>query len=154
MFVKSFNMCYFLYLESIFFFFFFQFDALSWKNGVSCKVPIFTRSGISFSFRQNFMKLHSYIIMLPEGRAYSHRFVCPSFCPSFRPYVCPKPFLHNPLTKLDKTSYINSLGYCTEVVSLFFNLTLCHGKTGFLVLFQFLQIAHSVFVKIHETSPL
>ena len=35
---------------------------LLWKKGVSCKIPIFTN--ISFSFCQNFMKLHGYIIHL------------------------------------------------------------------------------------------
>ena len=38
----------------------FQFDALSRKKGVSCKIPIFTN--ISFGFCQNFMKLHGYIV--------------------------------------------------------------------------------------------
>ena len=34
----------------------FQFEAFPWKKGVSCKIPIFTN--ISFSFSQNFVKLH------------------------------------------------------------------------------------------------
>ena len=33
---------------------------------------------------------------------------------SVRPSVRPKPFLQNPWTEFDKTSYMNSLGYCTD----------------------------------------
>ena len=51
-------------------------------------------------------------IMLPKGQAYSHRIVCPS--------VRLKPILHSPRTEFDKTSYMNSLGYCTDVSFLVF----------------------------------
>ena len=50
--------------------------------------------------------------------AYSCHFVCLSVLPS----VCPKLFLHNCLTKLDKTSYINSLRYCSDVFFPFFSI--------------------------------
>ena len=59
------RLCCLLKVSSRDFFFiyvFLQFDALSWENGVSCKIPIFT--SISFSFSQNFMILHSYIVYL------------------------------------------------------------------------------------------
>ena len=46
--------------------------------------------------------------------------------------VHPKPFLHNPWTKIGYNSYMNSR---------FFSLTLCHGKSGFLAKFQFLLIS-------------
>ena len=42
---------------------FFQFDALSWKRGVSCNIPIFTN--ISFSFLSKFHETsYSYIVHL------------------------------------------------------------------------------------------
>ena len=37
--------------------------------------------------------------------------VCPSVCPSVQSH-----FLPNPWTKLDETSYMNSLGYWTDVL--------------------------------------
>ena len=70
----------FVFHKHILFFFYlciFQVDVLSWKKGVSYKIPIF-------------------------------------------PSVRPKPFLHNPSTTLNKTSYMNSLGYCADVFSLVF----------------------------------
>ena len=46
----------------------FQFDALTWKKGVSSIIPIFT--GISFSFSQNFMKLHSNCLLKVSSCAF------------------------------------------------------------------------------------
>ena len=57
LFTRSFVIC-----PCIFIYVFLQFDALSCIKGVSCKIPIFTDTCISFSFCQNFMKLYSYII--------------------------------------------------------------------------------------------
>ena len=81
-------------------------------------------------------------LMLPEWRAYICRFFCPSVYPFICPSICPTQFFNNLWTKSDKTSCMNSLGYCTDVLFLFY------GRKGFLVEFQFLLISHSVFVKI------
>ena len=85
-----------------------------------------------------------FIFMLPEGRANSRHFVCPSVCLSFRPSFCPsvlsKPFLPKPWTKLDETSYMNSLDIAPMYFSRTFNLTLCHGKRGLNAKFQSLLI--------------
>ena len=40
----------------------YQFIALSWKKGVSCKIPIFTNT--AFSFYQNFIKPHNFPVFL------------------------------------------------------------------------------------------
>ena len=58
LFITSFTVCpcFFFYLCV------FKFDALSWKKGVLYKFSILTN--ISFSFCQNLMELHSYIVYL------------------------------------------------------------------------------------------
>ena len=94
-----------------------------------------------------------FIFMLPEGRANSRHFVCPSVCLLFRPSFCPsvlsKPFLPNPWTKLDETSYMNSLDIAPMYFSRTFNLTLCLGKRGLNAKFQslliFFFLTHSFF---------
>ena len=50
----------FQYIPLFFYLRVFHFEALSWNNWVSCKIPIF--ANISFIFCQNFMKLHNYIV--------------------------------------------------------------------------------------------
>ena len=55
--------------------------------------------------------------MLPKERAPSHRFVRPSILPS----VCPKSFLPNPWTKLDKTSYSGSREISINCKNFFLN---------------------------------
>ena len=59
LFIKSFIVCPCFFLIYVFFF---HFDALSRKKRVLCKFSILTN--ISFSFGQNLMELHSYIVYL------------------------------------------------------------------------------------------
>ena len=69
------------------------------------------------------------VFMLPEGRACSRCFICPS--------VCSKPLLGNLQTKLEKNficDFLRILHWFTYPG--LFNLMLCHGKKGFLVKFE------------------
>ena len=51
---------------------------------------------------------------------------------SVRPSVRPKPLLHNPCIKLDKTSLYELLSILRRCcIPCFFNVALCHGNRGY-----------------------
>ena len=92
---------------------------VSQKMGVSEALVFHKHILLSCLF---YIMAKSIIIMLPKGLAYSCHFICPS--------ICLKPFLHNCWTKLDKTSYIDSIVYCTDVVFLVFHFETLSWKKG------------------------
>ena len=89
---------------------------------------------------------HSSVLHNPRRSVPKERpSVCSSIRPSVRPFVLPKPFLHEPWTEFDKTLYTNSLGYYAAVVFPFDALS---WEMLFLAKFHLLLTSYSVFVSI------
>ena len=82
---------------------------VSLLNSHICYPLYFCFFDLTFSFSS--MQLY-YLLCSPKGK---HIVAPSSVCPSRRLSIRRKPFLHKPFTEFDKTSCMNSLGYCADV---------------------------------------